>query len=204
MKKFFTALRVLLCVWCVGLASIASAGNVWSTLSQPDRNARIVHQAQTTVYPYPSQLAGECKSFTVDVVRVASNQANGYVWNGVTLPPHDAYTRTLPQTADWNGLAISSYLWVPDSNVTLTAGNGYSTLPNAVAGSIIQMRIQHTGGLFVPHTAIVEWNDTASQTLSLIESNYAIANYTSRRTVSYSAFVGQLEGYSEYTIYQIK
>jgi hypothetical protein len=209
MKKLFIALRVLLCVWCFGLASAAYAGNVWSTLSQADRNARIVAQARTTVPPYPSQLAGECKPFAVDVVRVASNQANGYVWDGVKKPPGDDFTRTLPYTADWYASNVTgpmtAYFWVYNVNVVSTPGNGYSTLPSAVPGSIIQMRMKLVSGGFTPHTAIVEFNDAASQTITLTESNYKGDWKTGRRgPISYYDFIGQLEDPYKYTIYQIK
>jgi hypothetical protein len=196
MKNSFTALRVFLCVCCLGVVSVAQAADVWSTLSQANRNSRIVAQAQSAVSP--SQLAGQCKSFAVDVVRVASNQANGYT-----------NTRILPLTADWSYYGdMSSYVWSQsDPNyqyVTATPGNGTSPLFGVVQGSIIQMRIKLAGGGYTPHTTIVEVNNTSTQVLTLIESNYYGDSHVYRRWINYPDFVSALEANYEYTIYQIK
>ena len=130
---------------------------------------------------------------------VASNQTNGYT-----------NTRILPLTADWSYYGdMSSYVWSQtDPNyqyVAAIAGSGISTLASAVAGSIIQMRIKMANGTYGPHTAIVEVNNTSTQMITLIESNYYVDSYTDRRgPMIYSAFVLALEGNYEYTIYQIK
>jgi hypothetical protein len=210
MKKFFTALRVLLCVWCFGLASAAYAGNVWGALSQADRNARIVAQARYAADR--TLLAGQCKSFAVDVVRVASNQANGYVWNGVTTPPGDGYTRTLPDTAGLVSLGdMLNYYWIPYPTdlrslyVDSTAGYDINPLFGVVPGNIIQMRIRLKNNAgFTPHTSIVEKNNKDTQVLTLIDSNMDNDGLVKRRWINYPDFVKQLEEKYTYTIYQIR
>ncbi|GEM_PF-873847 len=180
------------------------AADIWGTLSQSNRNGRIVAQAQYEV----GLLAGQCKVFAVEVVRIASNQANGYVYPGYGNP-WDTYTRWLPGTASWAYPGdSSSYFWnSSDPNyqyVTATAGNGTSPLFNVVPGSIIQMRIKLKSGGYTPHTAIVEVNNTSTQVLTLIESNYNGDSYVKRRWINYPDFVSALEANYEYTIYQIK
>lgn len=192
-RSFFVALVLFMSVQ-------AHASDIWGTLSQSNRNARIVSQAQYEV----GLLAGQCKTFAIEVVRIASNQANGLYGTY-----SDAYTRWLPVTADWVSYHdYSSYYWSnSDSNyqyVTATAGNGTSTLSGAVPGSIIQMRIRLASGGYTPHTAIVEVNNTSTQVLTLIESNYTGDGYVKRRWINYPDFVSALEANYEYTIYQIK
>lgn len=200
MKKFFTALRVLLCVMCLGLMSAAHAASAWdgwTGLSQADRNARIVAQAQSAI----GQLAGQCKTFAVDVVRVVSNQATGY-----------SNPRILPYTADWvvGSGDMSSYRWDPSdyrsTYVDPTPGNGTSTLFGVVPGNIIQMRITLKGGAgYTPHTSIIEVNNTYTQVLTLIESNMDNDGLVKRRWINYPDFVNQLQDkYMYYTIYQIR
>lgn len=196
MKSFMRIFGVL----ALFVSIQANASDVWGTLSQSDRNARIVSQAQSEV----GQLAGQCKTFATEVVRIASNQANGLYGTY-----SDSYTRWLPLTADWVSYQdYSSYYWSnSDSNyqyVVATSGNGTSPLFGAVPGSIIQMRIKLASGGYTPHTTIVEVNNTSTQVLTLIESNYNGDGYVKRRWINYPDFVNALEANYEYTIYQIK
>lgn len=197
MKSFMKLLVIIVAF----ISAHAYAADVWSTLSQSDRNLRILNQAKYEADNVAQ--AGQCKTFAIEAVRIASNQANGLY--GVYSDP---FTRILPMTASWNGVASESYFWSSsDYNyryVTALPGNGINPLFNAVPGSIIQMRIKLKSGGYSPHTSIVEVNNTATQVITLIESNYYGDSLVKRRWINYPDFVNALEANYEYTIYQIK
>ncbi len=169
----------------------ANAQDVWATLTQADRNARIITQAQHDYL----LVGGNCKVWTIDVVRVASSVANN--WNGVS--------RALPGTASWQGVASSAYWWDNSdgqNNMRFVTGTSAQNLATVVPGSIIQMRIHMSGGGYTPHTAIVEVNSGGS--LTFLESNYNGDYTVRRRTLTYTQFLASLENSTYYTVYQIK
>lgn len=162
--------------------------SIWQSLTQADRNSRIVTQARHDL----GLTGGACKVWANDAVRAASNVANG----------NTTQTRTLPLTSSWQGVSESGYTWISSSFVTAITGTG-SNLNQAVAGSIIQMRTHLSAGGYTPHTAIVESNNGSS--LTFIESNYATPYVVTRRgPISYTTFKNGLEMPTYYTIYLIQ
>ena len=162
--------------------------SIWESLTQADRNSRIVTQAKHDL----GLTGGACKVWANDVVRVASNLANS----------NTTQSRTLPSTSSWQGVSQSAYYWDYSSYVTTISGTG-SNLNLAVAGSIIQMRTHLSAGGYNPHTAIVEINNGSS--LTFLESNYATPYVVTRRgPISYATFKSNLESSTYYTIYLIK
>lgn len=176
-------------LFCLSFAQLANAS--WTSITQADRNARIIAQAQ---HDY-GLVGGACKPWAYDVVRVASNLANGFYGPGLT----NAYTRLLPATSSFNGEWAAAYYW--DSN-QYVSGITAQSLPYIVPGNIIQMRIRMIDGSYTPHTAIVESN-TVGQSLTFLESNYSGNYVVGRRTITYNSFIDSIQNGSYYTVYTI-
>lgn len=186
------AIRFVVAVFTFSLASLASASN-WDSTTQTDRNNRILAQARYEL----GMVAGQCKTFASEVVRIASNQANGlYGFH------HDIYTRSLPETAPFNGESQVAYYWLSDP-FSIGASGSASALSGLVPGNIIQMRIRMVNGSYTPHTAIVEVNNPGAQTMTFIESNYNGDSTVKRRQTTYGTFMNSLQQSNYFTIYTI-
>ncbi len=148
-----TGISLLVAIVLFSAFAAVSAGEAstpvsWHNISQVQRNAKILAQANNDV-KYQNANGNNCKDYVKGVVKKASG---GLV--------------ALPATSDNN------YSWKPDSNVAQVYASGPVCMIRWVSGlqpgQIIQM-LQANG---VPHTAIVYSEDSGGN-LWVVDSNYS-------------------------------
>lgn len=194
MKKYLIGLITVCMLTVVG---VANAG--WHEESQAMRNQQIVNQANHDLYlkSYPAcksskkcTVGGQCFPWVQDVVRVAAMLAG--VTPQVYIPGPDA--------TGWHLMANPAIL-APQGTISPSAFQ---------KGMILQMRV-HIGGRstytandYVQHTVVV--GNNSNQSVTLVESNYEIANQVTTRTVPYSWFTDyrNVESGNHYYAYYVR
>lgn len=180
MKRFIAYGNALAFLTLYLWSSLVAASGWHYVLSQSERNARIVAQAQRDIGSY----GGSCKKWATNSMLKASGGE-----------------MTLPRTAQ-NGEA---YYWdSSDQYYAYVSGTVGYNVGYIKPGQVIQMRTRLRSGGYTPHTAIVIDNFLGPGVLVFAESNYDRANYVTRRQVGYSQFLGQLETRTSYTVYTIR